>query len=175
MAATNNRVSTVTIHNGISTSHTISDLFRVNCRIIRPGHRYYPMGIQILKLDINPEFVAGFNDSRLTYMADCLDSHDLGYSVFLAAEFASELNQILRQVSLLTGDQAADLKKEYLGLFPLAANDRGLFTVSIDLVAGGLDDYGAPIVKNKFFITCRSLDETCRPANVYSVVWEFSP
>jgi len=132
------------------------------------------MGVQILKLDINPEFVSGLTGSGLTYTADCAGfRQELGCSVFLAEEFAAELNQILLKVSLLTGDQAAELKKEYLGLFPLVANDRGLFTISIDLVPGGLDDYGALIVKNKFFITCRSLDETCRPANVCSVVWEF--
>lgn len=165
----------ITIHHGISSSFKIYDLFRVNCLIIRPGHRYYPMGVQILKLDINPEFVAGFNELGLTYMADCLDTNELGYSVFLAEEFAAELNQILQQVSLLTGAQADELKKEYLGLFPLVSNDRGLYTISIDLVPGGMDEYGAPTVKNKFFITCRELNACCHPARVFSTVWGFGP
>jgi hypothetical protein len=133
------------------------------------------MGIQVLKLDINPEFVDGFNELGLMYMADCLDSHEMGYSVFLAEECAAELNQILQQVSLLTGEQSDELKKEYLGLFPIVANDRGLFTVSIDLVPGGLDEYGAPTIKNKFFVTCRELNASCRPARVFSCLWEFEP
>lgn len=166
----------ITIHHGISTSFKIYDLFRANCRIILPGHRYYPMGVQILKLDINPEFVSKFNGLRLTYMADCLDfRNEQGYSVFLAEEFAAELNKILQQVSLLTGEQADELKNEYLGLFPLVANDRGLFTISIDLVSGGLDEYGFPTIKNKFFVTCRELDASCRPARVFSAVWAFEP
>jgi hypothetical protein len=133
------------------------------------------MGVQVLKLEINPKFVSGFNELGLLYMADCLDTHELGYSVFLAEEFAAELNQVLQQVSLSTGGQTDELKKEYLGLFPLVANDRGLFTISIDLVPGGLDEYGAPTIKNKFFVTCRELDASCRPARVFSTVWGFEP
>ena len=134
------------------------------------------MGVQVLKLEINPKFVSGFNELGLTYMADCLDfRNEQGYSVFLAEEFAAELNQILQQVSLSAGSQADELKKEYLGLFPLVANDRGLFTISIDLVPGGLDEYGAPTIKNKFFVTCRELNACCRPARVFSAVWEFEP
>jgi hypothetical protein len=173
------------------------------------------MGVQILKLDINPEFVSKFNELGLTYRRhsiisqpsgcayECLgpsvplefeptsggltiqrggytaDRPDFrleqGYSVFLAEEFAAELNQILQQVSLSTGGQADELKHEYLGLFPLVANDRGLFNISIDLVPGGLDEYGAPAVKNKFFVTCRELNASCHPGRVFSCLWEFSP
>jgi hypothetical protein len=160
----------IIINHGISTSQAIYDLFRKNCQIIRAGHRYFPMCVQVLKLDISPEFTA---DSGLTYMADCLDCHGGAYSVLLSQEFASELNKILVLVSA-AGNQ--ELLKEYLGLFPMVANDRGLGTVSIDLVPGGVDECGAPITKNKFFITYRVLDETYLPGyGVYSTVWEFEP
>jgi hypothetical protein len=132
------------------------------------------MCVQVLKLDISPEITNGLDGagSGLTYMADCLNCYQVPYSVLLSEEFAAELNKILVLVSA-AGNQ--ELLKEYLGLFPMVANDRGLGTVSIDLVPGGLDDYGVPAIKNKFFITYRVLDETYLPGyGVYSTVWEFN-
>ncbi len=160
----------IIINHGISTSQTIYDLFRKNCQIIKPGLRFFPMGVQILKLEITPDFADGYDGPGLTYMADCLDCHGRAYSGLLSEEFAAELNKIFVMVSEIGN---TELIKEYLGLFPIVANDRGLGTVSIDLVPGGLDEYGAPTIKNKFFITYRVLDETCQPARVYSSVWEF--
>lgn len=163
----------IIINHGISTSQAIYDLFRKNCKIIRAGHRYFPMCVQVLKLDISPEITTGLDDagSGLTYMADCLDCQGVAYSVLLSEEFAAELNKILILVSAADNQE---LLKEYLGLFPMVANDRGLGTVSIDLVPGGVDECGAPTIKNKFFITYRVLDETYLPGyGVYSSVWEF--
>jgi len=157
----------IIINHGISTSQVIYDLFRKNCQIIRAGHRYFPMCVQVLKLEISPEFALG---NELSYMADCLDYSGGAYSVLLSEEFAAELNKIFVMVCE-TGNP--ELLKEYLGLFPMVANDRGLGTVSIDLIPGGLDEDGAPTIKNKFFITYRVLDETCQPAKVYSSLWEF--
>lgn len=156
----------ITINHGISTSQRIYDLFRQNCRIIKPGQRFFPMCIQMLKMEILPEFEEG--KCEFNYMFDCLDCHENPISVCLAEELSAELNQIFMAIC---GD--AELRKEYLGLFPLVANDRGLYTISIDLVPGGLDEYGYPTKKNKFFVTCRELDESCRPARVFSCVWEF--
>jgi hypothetical protein len=158
----------ITINHGISTSQVIYDLFRLNCQIIKPGQRFFPMCIQILKLEIQPKFVEG--KGNLNYMADSQDYQKKPLCIFLAEELLDELNQVFM---LVCND--AELRKEYLGLFPLVANDRGIYTVSIDLVPGGLDEYGCLTIKNKFFVTCRELDAGCQPAKVFSCVYESQP
>lgn len=162
----------IIINHGVSTSPVIYDLFRKNCRIIKPGLRFYPMGVQILKLEINPEFAQSLDKTGLglTYMVDCIDYNDVPYSVLLSNEFAAELNKILVMICAIDNK---DILKEYLGLFPIVANDKGLYTISIDVVPGGVDEYGARSIRNKFFITCRELDDTCNPARVFSCLWEF--
>lgn len=166
----------IVINHGISTSPEIYSLFHnTKCKIIKPGQRFYPMGVQMLKLDIHKEFMEGHGSDvvGLTYMADCLDCHDKQISIFLAEELSAELNRVFVTLCRNKTDIGMELQKEYLGLFPLVANDRGLYTVSIDLVPGGLDEYGCPTIKNKFFVTCRELDDNCRPACVFSCVWNF--
>lgn len=162
----------IIINHGVSTSQIIYDLFRKNCQIIKPRYRYFPMCVQILKLEISPEFTQGLDKTGLglTYMVDYIGYNDVPYSVLLSNEFAAELNKIL---VMICATDKQDILKEYLGLFPLVANDKGLYTISIDVVPGGVDEYGARSIKNKFFITCRELNETCHPARVFSCLWEF--
>ena len=158
----------ITINHGISTYQGIYDLLYRNCRIIKPKQRFFPMGVQLLKLEIQPDFIEG--EGNLTYMFDCLDSCETPISIFLAEELSAELNRGFVEIC---GD--AELRKEYLGLFPLVANDRGFYTVGIDLVPGSTDEFGATTKKNKFFVTCRELDTSCQQGRVFSCVWEFEP
>jgi hypothetical protein len=164
----------IMINHGISISFTVYELFRTNCKIIKPSQRFFPMDVQILKLDINTEFTK--KTVELTYMFDCLGLHEKPISIFLAKEFCAELNVIFKKLcSNTTTDNmnGTELRKEYLEIFPLVANDSGLYTVSIDLVPGGLDEFGSPTIKNKFFVTCRELDESSRLGKVFLCVWEF--
>jgi hypothetical protein len=145
--------------------------------------------VQFLKLDINQKYIDKDCNSGLTYMADCIDYDGNPYSVFLSEELSAELNDIFKQIMLIPGEEGANLKKEYLGLFPIVANDRGLFTVSIDLVSPKLNhnpnpefsesgcsaEFGSSTIKNEFFVTCRLLHASCQPACVFSSVWTFEP